>query len=85
MKTAPVVHTAHGVEQVGDVHDSGLHALNHLFISGVGVACLKDDAFGYAVQRQFAHMFEFGSNGHVDDFSLGGFPEFVHQLQINRA
>ena len=35
-----VVHTAHGVEQVGYMHNSCLHAFNHLFVCGVCVSGL---------------------------------------------
>ena len=46
---------------------------------------LQDDAFADAVEGKFAHAFEFRRYRHVDDFSFRGVPEFLHELQIDRA
>src|SRR5699024_3123324 len=80
-----VVHAAHGIEQVGRVQNTHLHAFNHLFVSVVGVSGLEDDALGNAIEGQFAHIFQFGGNGHIDDMPFGGSKKFIHQRDVNRA
>ena len=81
----PVVHTAHGIKQVGGMHDPHLHAFQHILIGGVGVSGLHDNSLFDAKQRQFPRVFEFRSKRHVNDFSFGGLPEAFHQRKVDRA
>ena len=76
----PVVHLAHGVEQVGGVEDSRLHPLHHVLVGGVGMACLEDDSLFQAEEGQLPHTLDFRSHRHVDNLSLGGCPQSFHQL-----
>ena len=78
-----VVQRAHRVKHMGQVHNLDLHPLNHLFVGGIGVPCLKDNPLTDAIERQLAHIFELGRDSHIDDFSLSGFDNPLHIIQID--
>ncbi len=79
-----VVEPAHGVEHVRRMPDSGLHALDHVFVACVGVACLQHNAEPVAEEREFAHTFELGRDRHADDVAFRGIPEALHEAQVHR-